>query len=404
MYGKAYIGLWCALICVLVYQNVEAESSFTQFDVSTQMKSAIEIINTPPIANNDTFINANDCIRTITGNILANDFDPNGDKFSLFFAVTPSIGKFTISPEGDFSLQLPDNFYGDISFEYYIVEQTESEFKGNATVFIEIVPDCDCDKISDNLDLDYDNDGIPNSIEGDGFIDSDNDQIADCYDIDSDNDGITDNIEWQSEFNYIAPSNKDTNNNGWDDAYDSFVTGIPIILEDTNKDGIPDMLDPDSDDDGISDFIEAFDLNNDGKTDMYLTYSDFDKDGLDDAFDIINYYSDKCNPTGSKSPLPDLNQNGIRDWRDKMEMLPIAKSTYLIYPNPVKDEFRITQTKIPSDNSVDLKIYTMNGQLVFHKEIDNLLSPIDISNLTRGTYLISISSNDFSANEKIIVN
>ncbi len=51
--------------------------------------------------------------------------------FSLFFAVTPSIGKFTISPQGEFSLQLPDNFYGDISFEYYIVEQTENEFKAD---------------------------------------------------------------------------------------------------------------------------------------------------------------------------------------------------------------------------------------------------------------------------------
>ncbi|WP_346864054.1 T9SS type A sorting domain-containing protein [uncultured Draconibacterium sp.] len=402
MKGKAYIGLWYALICIFVYQNVKAQNALNVIDITGQNKLASAHLNTPPIATNDTIIHINNCIREITGNLFSNDFDPDGDNFRLYFAVTPLIGKFTITSEGDFLLQLPIDFYGDIAFDYYIIEETENEYKGRASVFIKIIPDCDCDQVSDSIDLDFDNDGITNSDEGDGFIDTDNDLIPDCYDIDSDNDGITDNIEWQSEFNYIPPSNKDTNKNGWDDAYDSFITGFPNVAEDTNKDGIPDMLDPDSDNDGISDFIEAFDSNNDGKTEMRLSYTDSDSDGLDDAFDTVNCWSDECNPIGSKSPLPDWNKNGIRDWRDKTEKLPI--SSYLIYPNPVKNSFKIAQSKIPGNATVDIKIYTISGQLVLQKEIYNLLQAIDVSALNPGTYLISVVSNDFSAKQKIIIN
>ena len=55
--------------------------------------------------------------------------------------------------------------------------------------------DFDGDGISDALDLDDDNDGIPDSIETAFKYDTDNDGIPDYLDLDSDNDGCSDALE-----------------------------------------------------------------------------------------------------------------------------------------------------------------------------------------------------------------
>ena len=81
--------------------------------------------------------------------------------------------------------------------------------------------------------------------------DSDGDRVADQLDLDSDNDGIPDNIEVQGK-NFIPFSNKDLNKDGLDDAYG---TGINPVDSDT--DGVPDYLDLDSDNDGIYDLVES---------------------------------------------------------------------------------------------------------------------------------------------------
>jgi len=73
------------------------------------------------------------------------------------------------------------------------------------------------DVISVTVDFDYDNDGIPNDVEG--TVDSDNDGTPDYLDSDSDNDGTPDIIESQV---------------------------------DTDGDGTPDYIDTDSDGDACS--------------------------------------------------------------------------------------------------------------------------------------------------------
>ena len=157
-------------------------------------------------------------------------------------------------------------------------------------------------------DLDSDNDGIPDIVEGgrdldadgdgkvDAFADTDGDGFDDKYDttnggtnhpvtdsdtdgfsnyldIDSDNDGIVDNIEGQLTASYVAPSGTDTDQDGLDNAYDTncapcgAIVGVAITPVDTdgnaNDNGtgnpIPDYLDLDSDDDGVVDLIEGHD-------------------------------------------------------------------------------------------------------------------------------------------------
>ncbi|AQS94913.1 hypothetical protein BXQ17_12845 [Polaribacter sp. BM10] len=174
--------------------------------------------------------------------------------------------------------------------------------------------DSDGDGVPNSLDLDSDNDGITDVIESggtdtnrDGQADgnvgtsgttngvpssagtgntpanSDSDTLPNHLDIDADNDGIPDNIEGQTSNGYIAPSGiantiTDTNNNGVDDNYES---GAIIGFDPENTDGIdnPDYLDLDSDNDGITDIREN------GNDKNSLTGSDSDNDGLDNAFD-----------------------------------------------------------------------------------------------------------------------
>jgi len=132
--------------------------------------------------------------------------------------------------------------------------------------------------------------------------DNDAGGLNDYLDIDSDDDGIPDNIEAQTTAGYMPPLATDTDGDGIDDAYDSIdghpgapntitpTTGTPITVPtDTDGDaaggtvtgtGGPDYLDTDSDGDGVLDIEE----NGDGDN-AITAPADADGDGLDALFD-----------------------------------------------------------------------------------------------------------------------
>ncbi len=196
-------------------------------------------------------------------------------------------------------------------------------------------PDTDGDGHPDYADIDSDNDGIIDNIEaqgtsytpptgndtdGDGIddaydtdnggtpigtpADTDGDSIPNYLDLDSDNDGIVDNIEGQTTAGYQAPG-PDTDGNGLADNYETFPgSGIPVNPP-TNTDGTdaPDYLDLDSDNDGASDTIEAYDTDGDNIPDTVPSGNDTDGDGIDDNFDL--------NPNGPNDPDAASNNNQI---------------------------------------------------------------------------------------------
>jgi len=133
--------------------------------------------------------------------------------------------------------------------------------------------DIDGDGVLNTVDLDDDNDGIPDMIEG--TVDTDGDSIIDSMDIDSDNDGISDIIEFggiDSDEDGMADNFTDVNANGIDDNYDSSLPGnSPLMVIDTDGDGIPNYRDLDSDADGFSDTQEQL--------------NDFDQDSIPDYID-----------------------------------------------------------------------------------------------------------------------
>ena len=156
--------------------------------------------------------------------------------------------------------------------------------------------DLDQDSIFNVADLDDDNDGIPDSIEDQGtsndgnLSDSDGDGAPDSQDLDSDNDGIPDHIEAQTTEGYSAPLGDAGSHNGLDSAYGSGLT--PINSDGTND--IPDYLDLDSDDDGISDATESgirpgIDTNGDGIGDAVgASFSDPNGPFNNGASDLAN--------------------------------------------------------------------------------------------------------------------
>lgn len=134
--------------------------------------------------------------------------------------------------------------------------------------------DTDGDGIFDVVDLDDDNDGIPDLDEGAYLVDSDGDGVPDTRDLDSDNDGLFDLTE--SGIADIATLDADDNGvidtdvgtNGLADAVETSADNavLTYTLLDTDADNVANFRDLDSDNDGLTDVIEAFgsDPDNDG--------------------------------------------------------------------------------------------------------------------------------------------
>ena len=264
----------------------------------------------------------------------------------------------------------------------------------NVSEGISIDANTDMDLYPDRIDLDSDGDGIPDVSEagatdanGDGVLDStddgDDDGLLDEVDIDdggslpplpntdgsgnpdfqdldSDDDGVDDAVEGHDhDFNGVADISADGNDgdgDGLDDAFDPDAgatpaptpdrddddtpdyqdtdddgDGILTTYEDVNDNGapgdddsddddIPDYLDPDDDGDGVPTQDEEPDPNGDGNPDDaaatlsgevpdYLnpdqTPPDTDGDGVADAIEC---------PAGS--PQPDTDDDGTPDCED----------------------------------------------------------------------------------------
>ncbi len=287
--------------------------------------------------------------NVVQGTRFDNSFDPLINVFSTYIPGTIDQLVLITGKADDLDTQVTIGFY---SFGYCIADPSA---------------DFDGDGIPNALDLDSDNDGIPDIIEA-GGTDNNNDGEVDYptpgdpmsmtdanmdglddgveanplpitntdalggpnyLDIDADDDGIPDNIEAQTTAGYVPPSGvgmamTDVNMNGVDDAYESGgVIGISPVNTDsgfTNSDAIPDYIDDDSDGDGIAD------LQENGSSNIFLGV-DTDGDGLDDAFDDNDdsaiagaTVNDGINPPNAASLGDvdgDLGTGGDVDYRDE---------------------------------------------------------------------------------------
>ncbi len=195
---------------------------------------------------------------------------------------------------------------------------TISEFIGgqdtnllNNSDFVIITPviDFDNDRIFDSSDVDDDNDGIPDVIEGSSTTDTDGDGNTDSQDLDSDGDGIPDSIE--------AGHGADTNQDGVVEG-NVGPNGLLDTLETFPDSGVLASPPTDTDGDGIPDAQESNNLDTDG--DGFPNR--FDPDGIpnyndpDDDNDLILTSNECANITA----CPDADSDGIPDYLDSMTL------------------------------------------------------------------------------------
>ncbi len=177
----------------------------------------------------------------------------------------------------------------------------------------------------ENLSVAYESASIPKQalpfqilISG-ATCDFDGDGLTNDLDLDSDNDGIPDNVEAQTTFGYVTPSLIDSDGNGLDDAYES-TPGAGEGLYPVNTQPISnfDFNNLDADGDGLLDQDEAA---------TGLTANDSDGDGLDDATDTTDgtlpggqpNYDDANGTIDTPSTLPNTQNPGVAevDYRDR---------------------------------------------------------------------------------------
>lgn len=288
-------------------------------------------------------------------------------------------------------------------------------------------------------DLDSDGDGIVDALEAgfadanfDGFVDglrgtdgwsvvvhampalnlynTDGTGNPDYLDIDADDDGIPDNIEGQTTAGYKFPAYADTDGDGIDNNYDAVVGfgGSGIFLADKDGDGTPDYRDLDTDADGVPDIVEGNDFNLNGSADdiVTLTGIDTDGDGLDNRFDSLNstlnikgtsyrmgtsgsFVGDPA--PGSRTPVQRTNAaQPDRDWRyvgyvlavqlidfnGTSQMNKVTLNWSIITPINI-DRFEVERS---TDNISFAKVGTVAGNLTLN-ELHSFAANDDISNV-----------------------
>ena len=181
--------------------------------------------------------------------------------------------------------------------------------------------DTDDDRVPNYLDIDSDDDGIVDYYEAKNIvttiksvnldvnnngvddaydiaeiklIDTDDDLIPDFLDLNSDNDSVPDKIEGHDANSigipYRVAKGKDADDDGLDDGYDTVDNGLDALgknamgsnaaMQDFDHDGKPDWRDDDDDDDQILTKYE--DLNGDGD----FSNDDIDYDGYPEYLDF----------------------------------------------------------------------------------------------------------------------
>ncbi|MCM2301079.1 MAG: tandem-95 repeat protein, partial [Flavobacteriaceae bacterium] len=229
------------------------------------------VITSPPTAN--TTMNV-----TLVATLVANDVDGNTLTYSI--VTTPTNGTVSINSSTGVWTYIPNSGY--LGSDNITISVTDGTFTVTQVITIIVLLDTDKDGVPNSIDIDDDNDGILDIIEGTG--DFDGDGIPNYLDLDSDGDGIPDNIEAQTTSSYKAPLGVDADKNGLVDAYETTPgAGNGLTPVNTDLSGLPDYLDLDSDNDMVSDSNESG---------LILSGNDVDKNGLDDAVDSTGGYID----------------------------------------------------------------------------------------------------------------
>ena len=80
------------------------------------MTITVTAVNDAPVADNDTYTTTED--TPLTGNVLANDTDVDGDPLTATSSLAPSHGTLTLNADGTFTYTPTAHYNGTDSFTY----------------------------------------------------------------------------------------------------------------------------------------------------------------------------------------------------------------------------------------------------------------------------------------------
>ena len=326
------------------------------------------------IAENGTIVNttiAIDIEHTWRGDLIIELISPSGtaidlirnqggsaDNLSVTFDDSDSIniaGDTTDFTLGTYEPRIPENFLSTFNDE---------DAEGIWTLHI-------CDSAAYDVGIFYNAD-LKIFVEDD----RDGDGIVNHLDLDSDNDGIPDNIEAQSTSGYISPSNPftDADGDGLDDNYDNNTSAsynsIGLVAPDTDGDGITDIFDLDSDNDGYTDCEEGLDPNSfnvscpvnaaDVGTNGLVDWADNGDDYSDVSGAVITPSSDLYNETGDNSEV------GYREFLCGKGRIYLTAYNWRLISLPCK-----TNTHTVAEVFSQLGTYGDNANFVMYEQTGN---------------------------------
>ena len=98
-------------------------------------------VNDPPVANADT--NSTQAGTPVDGNVLPNDYDPDGDPITVTGNTDPSNGTVTINADGTYTYTPAPDFVGEDTFTYRICDNGNPALCDTTTVTIQVVDGTD---------------------------------------------------------------------------------------------------------------------------------------------------------------------------------------------------------------------------------------------------------------------
>lgn len=219
----------------------------------------------------------------------------------------------------------------------------------------------------------------------------------DYLDIDADEDGIPDNIEGMSTAGYLLPTLVDADGDGLMNPYDNLPAGFSgsgIFVYDHDGDLTPDYRDSDTDADGLGDIVEGNDFNLNGSPDdnVTLTGLDTDADGLDNRFDSLNSVTNIKGTSyrmgsggtftgdaapGSRTTVQRTNATQPdRDWRFVGYVLPVD---FLSFTGTLKNNDVLLNWTIIANKEVDrFEIERSANNNIFNK-VNTVREPVSLN-------------------------
>ncbi|WP_439131299.1 gliding motility-associated C-terminal domain-containing protein [Polaribacter sp.] len=223
----------------------------------------------------------------------------NGVSDTNLFDGTSGLLKITEKITVEYTVVFSEACLGNNTSFFSAQDPLGRQVSSSNSITVIAATDTDNDGITNDVDLDDDNDTIPDVLEyngldpledadaddipnyrdvdfgtdanADGIIDMfdfDNDGVPNHFDLDSENDGILDIVEAGNsglDTSNNGRTNSNVGSNGLDntlESNDSTTASIIYTIANTDNNGNPNFLDIDADDDGIVDVIEAQATNN----------------------------------------------------------------------------------------------------------------------------------------------